>query len=52
VICVDEKPSIQALERAQGYLKLANGRALKSLHGASFTSVAQLRDHIDTFIEA
>ena len=22
VICVDEKPSIQALERAQGYLKL------------------------------
>ena len=155
VICVDEKPSIQALERAQGYLKLPNGRALtghshdykrngtstlfaafevatgkvtaahkkrrrrvefldfmndiiaaypdtaihvvldnlnthkpkndrwlkrhpnvhfhftptraswlnqveiwfsilegKSLHGASFTSVAQLRDHIDTFIEA
>jgi transposase len=28
VICVDEKPSIQALERAQGYLKLPNGRAL------------------------
>lgn len=28
VVCVDEKPSIQALERAQGYLKLANGRAL------------------------
>jgi len=28
VICVDEKPSIQALERAQGYLKLANGRTL------------------------
>jgi hypothetical protein len=25
---VDEKPSIQALERAQGYLKLPNGRAL------------------------
>ena len=24
----DEKPSIQALERAQGYLKLPNGRAL------------------------
>jgi hypothetical protein len=24
VICVDEKPSIQALERAQGYLKLPN----------------------------
>jgi transposase len=28
VSCVDEKPSIQALERAQGYLKLPNGRAL------------------------
>ena len=28
VICVDEKPSIQALERAQGYLKLPSGRAL------------------------
>src|SRR5512144_1362127 len=28
VICIDEKPSIQALERAQGYLKLPNGRAL------------------------
>jgi transposase len=28
VVAVDEKPSIQALERAQGYLKLANGRTL------------------------
>ena len=28
VICVDEKPSIQAMERTQGYLKLPNGRAL------------------------
>ncbi len=28
VLSVDEKPSIQALERAQGYLKLANGRAI------------------------
>lgn len=28
VICVDEKPSIQALERKQGYLKLPGGRAL------------------------
>jgi transposase len=28
VIAVDEKPHIQALERAQGYLKLSNGRAL------------------------
>ncbi|MFI4972829.1 MAG: IS630 family transposase [Hyphomicrobiales bacterium] len=28
VVCVDEKPSIQALERAQGYLKLPSGRTL------------------------
>jgi DDE superfamily endonuclease len=28
VLAVDEKPSIQALERAQGYLKPPNGRAL------------------------
>jgi len=28
VICVDEKPAIQALERAQGWLRLPNGRAL------------------------
>jgi len=28
VLCVDEKPSIQALQRAQGYLKLPNGRTL------------------------
>jgi transposase len=28
VLAVDEKPSIQALERKQGYLKLPNGRAL------------------------
>ena len=28
VFWVDEKPSIQALERAQGYLKLPNGRAM------------------------
>jgi len=28
VISVDEKPCIQALERAQGYLKLPNGKAL------------------------
>jgi transposase len=28
VLAVDEKPSIQALERAKGYLKLPNGRAL------------------------
>jgi hypothetical protein len=28
VLSVDEKPPIQALERAQGYLKLPNGRAM------------------------
>jgi len=28
VLCVDEKPQIQALERAQGYLRLPNGRAI------------------------
>jgi transposase len=32
VLCVDEKPSIQALERAQGYLRLPNGRALKGFN--------------------
>jgi hypothetical protein len=38
---VDEKPSIQVLERKQGYLKLANGRALTGkshdykLHGTT-----------------
>jgi len=28
VLCVDEKPHIQALERAQGYLRLPDGRTL------------------------
>lgn len=28
LLCVDEKPHIQALERAQGWLRLPNGRAL------------------------
>jgi transposase len=28
VLCVDEKPSIQALERAQGYIRLPNGQAI------------------------
>jgi hypothetical protein len=31
VLCVDEKPSIQALERAQGWLRLPNGKALTGL---------------------
>jgi transposase len=29
LLCVDEKPGIQALERAQGYLRLPNGRAVR-----------------------
>ena len=28
VLCVDEKPCIQALERAQGYLRMPNGKTL------------------------
>jgi hypothetical protein len=28
VLCVDEKPHIQALQRAQGYLRLPDGRAV------------------------
>lgn len=28
VLCVDEKPHIQALERAQGWLRLPNGKAI------------------------
>jgi transposase len=36
VLCVDEKPSIQALERAQGYLKLPNGRTLSG-HSHDYT---------------
>ena len=32
VLSVDEKPHIQALERAQGYLRLANGRALRGFN--------------------
>ena len=41
VLCVDEKPSIQALERAQGYLKLPNGRALTG-QSASAGSVSRV----------
>jgi len=28
VLCIDEKPGIQALERAQGWLRLPNGKAI------------------------
>lgn len=31
VLCVDEKPHIQALERAQGYLRLPDGRAVRGI---------------------
>ena len=31
VLAVDEKPHIQALERAQGYLRLPNGGALRGV---------------------
>lgn len=31
ILCVDEKPHIQALERAQGYLKLPNGKAVRGV---------------------
>lgn len=34
VICVDEKPHIQALQRAQGYLRLPDGKAVNGFsHG-------------------
>jgi transposase len=34
VLCVDDKPSIQALERAQGWLRLPNGQAVSGFsHG-------------------
>lgn len=32
VLSVDEKPHIQALERAQGYLRLPNGRSLRGFN--------------------
>lgn len=32
VVSVDEKPHIQALERAQGYLRLPNGQALRGIN--------------------
>ena len=31
VLCVDEKPHIQALQRAQGYLRLPDGKAVNGL---------------------
>jgi hypothetical protein len=37
------------LNQAEIWFSILQG---KSLHGASFTSVQQLRDHIDAFIKA
>ncbi len=42
VLAVDEKPSIQALERAQGYLKLPNGRSLTGQSHGTTTLFAAL----------
>jgi len=43
VLAVDEKPSIQALERAQGYLKLPNGRALWPVNRMTIGGMARRR---------
>ena len=48
MLCVDENPSIQALERAQGHLKLLNGRALT---GQSH-DYKRHGEHIDAYINA
>jgi hypothetical protein len=46
VLCADEKPCIQALERAQGWIRLPNGRALTGFaheykrHGTKLTPAA------------
>lgn len=46
VLCVDEKPSIQALERAQGYLKLPTGRALTGQSADSDEVTRAFRDDV------
>jgi hypothetical protein len=66
VLSVDEKPDIQAPERAQGWLKLSNGKALMGFsheykrHGTTTLFAAldvatglpwQVRDQIDAFID-
>jgi hypothetical protein len=43
VLCIDEKPSIQALERAQGHLKLPSGRAGGRLLRAPLHQLAELQ---------
>ena len=57
VLCVDEKPSIQALERSQGLLAESDRDLVQYPHpprpaGASFTSPRQRRDAMDAFIAA
>lgn len=42
VIAVDEKPSMQALERAQGYLRLPDGKAV---NGSVTATNAMVRPH-------
>jgi hypothetical protein len=41
VVCVDEKPHIQVLERAQGWLRLPNGKALNGFNLATAISVME-----------
>jgi hypothetical protein len=68
VLWVDEKPHIQVLERAQGWLRLPNGKALNgfshcykrhgtstlfaALRNLSCTAIPQLRNAIDRFVQA
>ncbi len=57
MICVDNIPAIQVLERAQGYLRLSNGRAITGFaheykrHGTTtlFTALGILKGKIRTF---
>jgi transposase len=46
VVCVDEKPHIQALQRAQGYLRLPDGRAVNGLsHCTNVTEPPRCSPH-------
>ena len=53
-LSVDEKPSIQALERAQGYLRLPDGKAVNGFshgykrHGTPHHTVRRFGDHNGT----
>ena len=50
VLSVDEKPSLQALERTTGYVQTSSGRM--ALAGASFGRAEQLRQAIQDFTTA